>query len=409
MVLGAMMAVTGGAHALEYVPVYNASLMGGQYFFKGQRASLSGNASAVAAPMLVKDDQWSFIPMFASNYQGTKGINDGVAAGTLFQQQMDHRISFTAIDSIPNTNWKLKPSLSYKRVFMKETTDEEWGKGLFDYDKLALGFEAENVYMDPFSYRLGFDVYKVRFVNFQSLESQSGLDPLGNPLGRENAGTNVLDTNNYQLSASISRPYPYDDPKVALSASYSLLLQDYGNDPIVDERGQFQAGSRKDFVQTLGASVGYPRKLAIGSIEGRLNSSFGLNFAVNTSNQNTFDVAQARFVPNTYSYIQFGLGPSASYSWGPEKTPTSVGMSIRYTRTMYQGRLAQDGNGLYVGERQRQNRYSVGLNYAYPMGGGLYLKAQTNLLWVRSNNLFEKTYAYNYTTANYLMGFSWEY
>ncbi len=51
-VLVAAMALAGRSQALEYVPVFNASLLGGQYFFQGDRSSLSGNGNVLFAPTL---------------------------------------------------------------------------------------------------------------------------------------------------------------------------------------------------------------------------------------------------------------------------------------------------------------------------------------------------------------------
>lgn len=409
MATAALIAGASSARALELVPVFNATLMGGQYIFQGNRSDLGLDASVLAAPVIRQNDQWSYYPIYSGNYQGTKGINDTVAAGTLFQQEMDHRVSFTAIDAVPGTNWKLKPSVSYKREFLEETKDETWGHGLFDYEKVGVGFEAENVYRDPFSYRLGFDVFRIRFPNFQSLESTSGTDPLGNPLQRENAGTNVLDTYNYQLSASGAVPYPYDAPLVSLQGGYSILYQDYGHETLVDSEGQLQPSTRKDFLQSWTASVGYPSKVTLYGTECRLDTSFGVNLALNLSDQNTFDATQTHFIENSYSYVDAGLGPNATLAWGDTKRPASIGGALRYDRTMYLGREAQDGGGLYTGAHLRQDHYSIALDYRYPIAPQFYLKAQANVLFVRSNNHFETTYSYNYTTENYLLGFTYDF
>jgi hypothetical protein len=403
MAMAAVIAGPSGAWALEFIPVFNATLMGGQYIFQGNRSGL------LAAPVIRQNEQWSYLPIYAGNYQGTKGVNDGVAAGTLFQQEMDHRVSFTAIDSLPGTTWRLKPSISYKREFLEETRDETWGHGLFDYEKAGAGFEAENVYKDPFSYRLGVDFFRIRFPNFQSLESTSGTDPLGNPLQRENAGTNVLDTYNYQLSAAGALPYPFDDPKVSLQGGYSVLYQDYSHESLVDSRGQLGSATRKDFLQTWTASVGHPNTVTLWGEECRLDSSFGVNLALNLSNQNTFDATQTRFIADSYSYFDAGLGPNATLAWGDKKRPAVVSGALRYDRTMYLGRQAQDGSGLYTGATLNQDHYSLALDYRYPIADQFYLKAQANVLFVRSNNHFETTYSYNYTTENYLLGFTFEY
>ena len=409
MATAAMIAGPSGARALEVLPVFNATVMGGQYIFQGNRSNLGLDASVLAAPVLRQNDQWSYLPIYAGNYQGTKGVNDGVAAGTLFSQEMDHRVSFTAIDSLPGTSWKIKPSLSYKREFLLETRDETWGHGLFDYEKIGLGIEAENVYKDPFSYRVGLDVFRIRFPNFQSLESTTGTDPLGNPLQRENAGTDVLDTYNYQLSVSGARPYPFDDPKVALQGGYSILYQDYHNETLVDSRGQLGKSTRQDFLQTWSASVGYPKPVKLFGEQCQLDSSFGVNVALNLSNQNTFDATQTQFIADSYSYADVGVGPTATLAWGDKKHPAAIGANLRYDWTTYFGRQAQDGSGIYTGAQQRQERYGLGLDYRYPIAPSFYLKAQANVLFVRSNNHFETTYSYNYTTENYLLGFTYEY
>jgi len=200
------------AKAVEVIPIFKTSLLGGQYFLFGSRANLSGNGTLVAAPVLEFNERWTLIPMWSSDYRGTKGVGEGVGAGTLFQQQMNHRISATGVYKPEDTTWRLKPSLSYKRQFLNETKNEKWGFGLFDFEKIAIGIEAENVYKEPFSYRFGFDAYRIRFPNYDSLESEVGVDPNGNPLGRELAPKNVLDTYNYRLSASGNLPFPYRDP-----------------------------------------------------------------------------------------------------------------------------------------------------------------------------------------------------
>ncbi|MBI3552270.1 MAG: hypothetical protein HY077_07110 [Elusimicrobia bacterium] len=404
--------IAGNARAAEYAPVFNAQVLGGQYFFQGSNGNVSGNVTVNAAEAVKLDERWSLVPMYAGGYQGTKGVNDQVAAGTLFQQAADQRVSLTGIYSPEGSNWKLRPQGSYKYEFLKETRDETWTHGLFDYEKIGAGFEAENVYNDPFSYKVGFDFYRIRFPNFQSLESQAPNDPLGNPLARGKSNQNVLDTYNYQLSVGGSRPFPYNDPIVSLSAGYSFTWQEYLDQSVVDSKGQLtdhRPYSRRDFMQALNAAVGYPVPVRLFGREVRLDSSLGGSFAYNGSNQNLFDAAATQFFFDAYSYTSWGFGPGVSLSWGDKKRPSSAGLSFNYVSTKYMGRQAENGDGLYTGEHQWQDRYQVTLKYGVPISPGFYLRGSANFLWARSNNTFEKTYAYNYRTANYLMGFSYEY
>ncbi|MBI5209456.1 MAG: hypothetical protein HY927_05715 [Elusimicrobia bacterium] len=410
---GAICAVSAAsASAVEYIPVCKASLLGGQYFLKGTNANVNANGSLNVAPVVRFSDQWSLIPHYWFNYQGTKGVGDGVGAGTLWQQQMDHKVGFTGIFSPAATDWKHKHSVSYRRNFMKETLDESWGYGLFDYDKLAVGIEAENVYNDPFSYRLGFDAYKIGFPNYKSLESQTGVDPAGNPLNRELTSVDVLDTWNFQLSAAGSRPYPYEDPVVSLHATYSVLWQVYNDQRLVNRLGQFNTNKpfgRQDFQQNIGLAVGYPTTMKMWGRDLRVSYTMGVTAGHNGSNQNSFDAARTQFIHDAYSYYSFGVGPNWSVAWGDKKRPSSVNLSFQFNHQQYTGRLAQNSEGVYTGSNQWQDRYIASLGQSYPIATGFNLVARANFLWAASNQAMEKTYLYTYRTANYMMGFTYEY
>jgi len=408
LALGALL-VAAPARALEYAPIFNASVLGGQYFFQNTRGNVNGNVSVTAAAVIKASQRWSWLPMYVGNYQGTKGVSDAVPAGSLYQQEADQRASLTGLYSVAGTSWKLKPSASYKYEFLKQTRDESWGHGLFDFEKIATGFEAEKTYREPFSYRFGLDIYRIRFPQYRSLESQSPLDPLGNPLNRTGFNRNVLDTYNFQLTASGSRPFPYDDPVVSLQGTYSLLYQHYIDQSLVDVRGQIESAGRRDFLQTLNGAVGYPRSFRLFDRDWRLDSRLGLSFAYNGSNQNYYDANTAQFFSDAYSYTSYSAGPGFALAWGDVKRPTTVSTSFVYTRLNYVGRQAQDGSGVYTGRKLGQDLYVTGLSGSYPISPGFFLKAQANFLWARSNNTYEKTYAYNYRSANYLMGFTYEY
>ncbi|MBI2387013.1 MAG: hypothetical protein HYV14_13555 [Elusimicrobia bacterium] len=397
------------ASAVEWTPVLNGSVSGGQYFFQGQRGNLGGNAALTAAGLVKLSERWSLLPMYNGSYRGTKGVDDGVASGTLFQQQMDHTVSMTGIRKLEESTWRVKPSAGYKREFLKETRDESWGRGLFDYEKISAGVEFENMYKEPFSLRAGLDAFRVRFPSYESLESRSGTDPFGNPLGRELASKHVLDTYNWQASVSGTRPWPFEEPKYVLSGSYSLLYKDFLDQRIVQTDGQFQDTGRKDFLQSLGGSIMRPIPMRVFDGDGRLDLSMAMSFSYNRSNQNTFDATFARFLGDSYSYWTFGAGPAAVLSWGDKKAPAWTSASFRWNRQSYLGRLVQDEVGAYGSAKQKHDRYTFSLGYGYPLAPKLTLTFRTNILWAASNHKYQKNYAYAYRAMNYLIGVAYEY
>lgn len=388
--------------------MYGLSLMGGQYFFAGDKSRMNANVLANAAPAVKLDSGWTLLPMYTLYYKGTKSVTDAVGAGSLFQQQFDNRLAFAALYPLAGTDWKIKPSLSYKHELLKETRDEAWSKGLFDYQKFGLGFEAEKTYRDPFSVRLGYDFYYVRFPNFVSLESKSGVDPSGNPLGRETAGARVLDTFNHQFSAVWTCPIPSDSPRFSLQTSYSLIWQTFPDQPLVDAAGQYKSSKRQDFNQSLSAVLSHPRSFREDRL--RMTGSFQLGLALNDSNQNTYDAGQTHYIGDAYSYHMLSAGPALALAWGEDmRKPQTASISLLWTRTQYAGRRVQDADGLYQDARQYQDRYIFSAGYAYPVAPHFNLTARFDLLRASSNMRYEKTYRYSYGAASYLVGFSYDY
>lgn len=402
-----MALVTAPVRAADVIGVYGVTLMGGQYFFAGDKSKLNANVLLNAAPVVKFGPGKLFLPLYTGSYRGTKGVSDAVGSNTLFAQGMTHRFSFAYLRAVAGTNWRLKPSLSYKFEFLKETRDETWGKGLFDTQTVGLGFEAENVYKEPFSYRLGYDFFYTRFPNFQSLESKSGVGADGLALGRETAGVRTLDTLNQQLSFTLTRPVPYDKPVLSLSLGYRLLWQKFHDQPLVNLAGQFVNENRQDFSNSLTASVMHPREVFGG--KARLSTAFNTGFSYTGSNQNTYDAGQTKYIPDSYSNWSFSAGPSSALSWGDKENLTTASVGFNWSRQNYAGRLVQDGNGLYQNDTQVQDRYNLSLGYGVPIATNFRMLAQANFQWVDSNMKFQKTYRYTYNTANYLLGFSYDY
>lgn len=399
------------ARAVEVIPLYRISLTGGQYFFASDKSNLNANIKATAAPAVKLDEEWTLLPLYNGNFRGTKSVNDTVGSGTLFQQGMDHYLSFAGLYKPEDSTWRFKPAVNYKLEFLKETRDETWGKGLFDYQTVGVELAAENVYKEPFSYRLGYEFFYTFYPNYQSLESQAGIDPNGNRLNRENAGTDVLDTINNALNASISIPVPYDEPKVALNLGYRAAWQRYPDQPIIAQDGEpndHKPYNRQDFYNSLTVGVTYPRSLMADAL--RMNLGFHTGVSHNGSNQNTYDAGKTRFISDSYGYYSVPVGVALGLAWGDKKNPSTADLGCTWIRQQYLGRLAQDENGTYLdGERQRQDRFVLGLGYGYPIAPNFRLTAQASVARATSNTKFEQSYRYTYTAATYLLGFTYDY
>lgn len=419
-------ALAGQAAAVEVTTLYTLQVLGGQYFFRQEKGSLTGNASGMIAPAVKFNEQWSILPSLSSSYQGTKQVVDLVGSGSLFQEQMDHRMGLRTVYSPDGSQWRLKPNFSFRYQLLKETKGEKWFNSLFDYYKWSGGVEAEYVYYDPFSIRFGFDYFETRFPNYTSLESAAALQFQGQDLARELVGDRILDTRNVTGFFGVDGPVM---EWMVAEGNLGVTYQDFYNQPIVDETGLLTTRLRRDVMTTLGGALRMPHQLAarvrmMATVEGAV--------AYNTSNQASYDAQRTKYIPFYYNYGEIRGGPTFRLFMGPREKPAVASLSGMWSYRRYPHRPIQDASGSYnvSGRNQTGNiagdSFGAGdkafhspsldtlgwvvsstLNYPMAQNFGLIFNVQYGRTY--SNQKFEQLYAYNYRVTNYLFGFKYEY
>ncbi|MFA6004286.1 MAG: hypothetical protein WC881_09480 [Elusimicrobiota bacterium] len=400
------LALAAPAAALEISPLYRLQVLGGQYFFAGDKASLSGNASGLAAPALKFDEAWALLPALQASYQGTKQVKDLTGAGTMFQEQMDYRASARLVWAPEGTRWRFKPAFSYKYELLKETKDESWGSGLFDYQKWSFGLETEYLWQEPFSWRFGVDYYEVAFPNYISLESQAARRFPGQSLARELAGDRVLDTQNLSVATAFDAPV---HERLVLDSRLQATYQRYPKQRVVAASGELTAAARQDVLAAASLSARMPHEL---NRDLRLLGSLDLALAYNSSNQNDYDAANTRYSSFYYNYGELRIGPALRLQaglQGPASRPVVLGVSGSWWQRRYPYRTAQDASGRYVYGGLRASGWMTQTSLEYPMAKRFSLTFEAQYGQAASNHKFEQFYRYNYTVANYLFGLTYEY
>lgn len=390
---------TATARAIEFSPIYELQATGGQTFFNGQKGSLAGNVDGTAAPAMKLDANWALLPTLNTAYSGTEQVLDVVGGQTLFQVQWDNTAALKGIYTPNGSDWRLKPSTSFKYEFLKETNDEPLGQGLFDYDQWGVGFEAEYLYRDPYSFHLSLDYYSVHFPNYTSLESQAAT--LG--LARQLVGDYVLDTHDVLIQAGITAPV-YD--RLVFDGGLTILNQNFPNQHLVDITGDLDGPLRDDITTTLSAGLKMPKEL---NSDMRVLGALDLSASYNSSNQNSFDATQTRYVPYYYNYGQFKISPSIKLMVGPVKQPVVVGLSAAYWYRRYPYRPVQDPTGNYIGGDIRTDNWMLEGSVSYPISQRFDLVFDAQYGQGSSNMQFDEFFQYEYTVSSYWFGFSYKY
>lgn len=384
--------------ALEIAPLVNMRLLGGQYVFESQESNVSGNIHALFSPAISFNKQWSLIPVISSSWRGTKSVQELVGGGTLFQQTQDHAANIKGIFRY-NKEWQFKAGGGYKLQFLKETKDEDWGDGLFDYRKGSANLEVENQGLELLTYRLGYDFYSIDFNNFSSLESQK------RDLGRENVAAKTLNTNNHGAYLTLNASFPFLNEKEGKTeVSYYFTARDFTDQKIVLLSGDLSGNLRKDQNHILTAQTSFPT-LALEQVKvlAEIKGTYGYL----DSNQHNYDAKKTQFNSNYYSYRDYSNSINLTFLIG--KLPYIFSSGFSYVRRNYSDRPVQDLNGNYGSGSVHLNEYYANFSFTMPINKFFKFHLLSNFGWSRSNMKYEKTYRYNYTTFAYLAGILYEY
>lgn len=381
---------------VKVIPVYDFQLLSGQYFYKSEPSNLSGNLFFNITPAVKFSGKLSVVPGFTSTYKATKQTEDLSGGGTLFQDVLDNTASLRFIYK-PLDFLKTKIASSYKLQNRRETRGEKFGTGLFDYNKLSNGFEAEYSFLKKYSARLGGDYYTLLFPNYNSLESRQSAD-----LSRELAGDEVLNSNNLSGTLGGSAKLPLD---MKLDVGYIYTKRNYTDQTVVLLSGLLSDDKRGDIIH-IGTLSYLAPVLKNDSL--KIIAAYDDVFTINNSNQNHYDARKTTFIENYYDYTSNYYGPAFTFLLG--KKPYAVTLSYGFELKTYKERPVQDKNGTYDLTRNIWSETQNGtVSFVYPVSDGFKLRISSTYLRERSNMGYEELFTYEYDSANYLMGFSYEY
>ncbi|MBI5241348.1 MAG: hypothetical protein HY926_12820 [Elusimicrobia bacterium] len=383
------------AGAVDWVPVFDASFLMGQVLQGGKASSWQGNAALQFTPAVKFTDELGLIPTYYGTYRGTKSAVDLGSGGQLFQDSQSHALSLKGVWK--RDEWKVKPSLGYRWELLRETSDEGWGKGLFDYRKPSAGLEVERAFGERVRAGAAFDYYEIQFPNYRSLESQALPG-----LGRELAEGRTLDSRSYSWTLTGHFPLPFEGGAARLTGNFTR--RGYPEQHVVQASGSLADDTRADDFSSVSAALSYGRALAP-----RVGGYLSLEFTQlrDASNQNHYDAEQARFLGQYYSYDERSLYPKLTMILGEKKVELAVGY-LQVWRD-YLGRAAQDASGTYLNESTRLDQGSFTFDLSLPLAHGFKALAHTTLTDASSNMRYEKTYRYNYQLSSHLLGFSYTF
>ncbi len=291
--------------------------------------------------------------------------------------------------------------MGYKREWIQQSSDGSLAGGLFNYHRTFYGLSAERVLSNGL-FEFGYEFGQTRYPNYQSLDADPRLTSTGITSG---AGVDVLNFNTHELS--LIHQWATADKEWSLNHRLTWLRENFQDQNVITaDSGGFEAfTSQKRHDDILNLSLQQTWRPST-----RWTFGLGENVQDYLSNQNAFDATQLFVNPYTYRYYNFfevSGTPSITRFYKEGRWETTLAGNFGFRK--YAHRRTQDGTGTY----QDQLIYSafrgatITLRYHFTKGLSAVLTGSVLTYW--SNTRYEANYPYNYTTASYLGGLSWEY
>lgn len=379
-------------------------VFGGQYFFEDQAGAFNGYGILDAQLAKSESSSSGYFVSARSVYTGFKQVNELSGGGTLFQQSMDHSLGAKFIRRYEG-GWSLKPRAGVKLQLFRETKDEDWGDGLYDFTRYEGGLTLEHKtrwgLSVPWTWQLSWDAYYTRYARFKTLASQFGQE-----LAAPNPGTRTLDTLTNQFSYSTEMDLP-NFIRADFFASLSMIS--YLDQKVINSEGRYLPGKRSDYYQSVNA--GLSKRYGDIDVLGRVRPVLGLGVgaAGMFSNQNHLDTDPARlkYIRGYYDYAEYRVTPSAQLTF--IGTGLVTRMSYEFAARNYSARLAQRGDGSYTAKKLTQRSGSFTAELVYPLFETVDIKAQGSWASSGSNNDYEQVYRYSYDSSMYFVGTEWRF
>ena len=383
---------------VKIMPVADVSLLGGKYFLDDKAASFQGRLDAFVSPAITLAENHDLIPVYSGNYSGTQDIQELAGGGVLTRKRQTHTFSLKYIYTDEFN--KYKPRLSYSKAGIKETKDEKWGDGLFDYSTLSFGFEAEQERPHG-TFTESYDYFKVTYPNYSTLLSQSQSvfndTTTFNELST-NAGANPLDNTAHRLGFV----YSWFPEPLNMKAGYDFTYRNYGDQAVaarpVTGGSPFKSEKRSDIMQNFSLRASRALK--------PLFLSAGARLGWLSSNQGSYDSTRSKYMKDYYSYVDFSLSPAIGLAL---QNGIQFNFGVDWRTVYYQGRLKQADTGAYGNSEIKQTSWLTSLSARYPVANRFFLRGAYNYQVSSSNMHYEESYRYNYRASTYLMGLEWEF
>jgi hypothetical protein len=384
---------------LKIIPIVNLDLFGTYSKIQGHEAVEGGLLDLTISPAVKLNKDNYLIPMYNINYNKERQVISEEEGGRLTKETLTHNIFLTYKRQV-NDKLTAKFSGLGTLSYYKETANEDWSEGLYDYiDKgglldleYTLSHPKAKIYKEA-----GFEAeyYRRMYTNFHSLISLATVT------------APEEHTKNYD-GIKFSFSYLRQNPDgLSLKSEYTPLLKYFTDKKVIGSDGVLDTSTKRDDNQhALDLFLSYP-------VTKRLTAGLNGGLLILRSNQNYYDsrgtagLADDVFTEDYYDYNQFKIKPTLTYDMPVKKgKDLTVSLSYSYKDRCYTNRKAQTSDSTYTDNDQEDEYHTITLGFSYPLTEKIDARFIVNYVDADSNMKYERYYKYNYDLLSFATGIS---
>ena len=388
------------AQPKRIIPIGNLDILG-TYSDSNKGSGLWGyDISGSFSPVVRLNDTQYLIPLYNGAYKRMRQYVTQEEGGRLYNTWQLHNGSLALRTQLTDelTN-RITAFGSWN--FVKETRDESFGEGLYDYRDLGGSCdmrytiltldEKRNIY-----YRGGIEYFRRKYPNFQSLISLAAVTA---------PEKNEKEFDAIKFSTGLEEKNPAG---ISWELKPSVLLKYFVDKKLIHEDGVLDPSKkRRDYVFEIDLNGAYP----FG--EGRWEIALDNSIDYNHSNIGFYDtrdtalISDDVFTNNYYTYLSMMAYPYLTYYHALSRDKKiSIRAGYSFLRRDYSGRRAQEADGTYTNVKQKDKEHAFHITTFYPITKSMAWVTTFDYTIEKSNQKYEKYYRYEYAVYQVQSGIS---
>jgi hypothetical protein len=401
LILASFFLGASSARAAELLPLGHAELLRSYSEIRKGSNNSGFDLSGYYSPIIKFNDTLFLIPLYSVKFQEVAQYLPQEEGNVFFNTYLVHNFDLCLRKEF-KPGWFLKFGPLGTWNFTRETHEDNWGTGLYDYRDAGFITEIkrQTTREDVVSvYLAAFEYYRRQYPNFATLITSTTVTP---PERREK------DYDGYKWKL---RAEGASADGLRWYAEGHLLNKYFLDKHQVLEDGSLDLGShRQDYEISMNAGLTHPLPWNGFSVFLDGDATTDQSHAGYYDSRNTLSLADDVFTKRYYAYNSFSIGPAFEYAYPIAKEKIlRLRLGYHCLYRAYTHRKSQDISGNYLNDNEADTEQEYSALLSFPLTPKIKWVIRYSFLHALSTQKYEEYYRYNYDSYQIKTGIDFDF